>query len=515
MTSHNNTNLIRLFTAFASILLSLQAVYFDDLINRDGIMYLQMVEAYLQGGLAAAQAIYDWPTFSILIAWGHQLSGLPIEKVGFLLNSLLFVVLTDALVLISNKLVNSSRQLTIAAILILCFMPINEYRDFILRDPGYWAFASLALYQFILLIEAPNYKSATLWQVFMVIAILFRIEGAIILLALPLFFLFHKEMSNKFKRLSQAYYLLLLGLIGVIAFALTQPHLVDAFAKITSIIEYLKFETYQATLSQYSDVLKQQVLNKYSEDYATFILLSGLVMMLAYKLVKTFSVSYWVVYVVARRFKTPHINPKLQQLLVYFVILNVLILVVFLFRQYFISGRYTLLTMIGLLLVFMPVLCHGIEQMYLAKNKLLLAIVALALFYSVADTSTMSSNKNYIKQVARWAAHHIPDHSLVITDDEFLLYYFDSEKTASTLCVQTIFKATPFVKEYHIKMPYEDGPCAKKTAQDYRFYDYMIVVEKKRNPELISYLKALDLEQIYHNESKRKDGASVYKIIKH
>ena len=57
--SHHNLSNTRFFTALASLLLSLQAVYFDDIINRDGIMYLQMVEAYLTGGLTAVRSIYD------------------------------------------------------------------------------------------------------------------------------------------------------------------------------------------------------------------------------------------------------------------------------------------------------------------------------------------------------------------------------------------------------------------------------------------------------------------------
>tara|TARA_R110002111_G_scaffold232912_1_gene293982 strand:+ start:433 stop:1998 length:1566 start_codon:yes stop_codon:yes gene_type:complete len=510
-----NITRVRLLTAIASILLSFQAVYFDDIINRDGIMYLQMVEAYLTGGLSAAQAIYDWPAFSILIAWLHQLTSLSIETSGFILNSLFFILLTDALVLISSLLVTTQRQLSIAALLILCFTPINEYRDFILRDPGYWAFSSLALYQFMLFLHSPSFKSATLWQIFMGSAVLFRIEGSVILLALPLFLLFAKKPTEGLKQLIQASYLLIIALFGIIAFVLSQPDLMAAFSKLNSISTYLNLDTYVQKLLQYTGVIESQILNQFSEEYAQFILITGLLAMLAYKILKTFSVSYLIIYLAATKstFEQPTFTQR-QQLLLYFFTLNILILTSFLFKEYFISSRYTVLAVATLLLIVIPKVCQSIEYFWLTKNNLLLSIIGLSLFYSVADTSTLSSTKTYIKETAIWAAHNLPEDSLVMTDDEFMLYYFNAEKTPLTLCVKPLHQETDFTIEFASKMPYTSGPCAGVRSNDYQYYDYIIVVEKQRYTQLRKFLKTLDLKLIFHTETKHKDGASVYKVIK-
>ncbi len=510
-----NLTRVRLFTMLASLLLSLQAVYFDDIINRDGIMYLQMVEAYLDGGLSAARAIYDWPAFSILIAWIHQLTSLSIETTGSILNSLLFILLTDALVLMSSLLVSSQRQLGIAALLILCFYPINEYRDFILRDPGYWAFASLALYQFMLFLNAPSYKSATLWQTYMVIAVLFRIEGSVLLLGLPLFLLFARKPIDGLKQVAQASYLLIITFTAIVTFVLSQPDLMAAFSKLESISSYLNLDRYNEVLTRSAGIIESQILNKYSEDYAALILVAGLLTMLAYKLLKTFSVSYLIIYFAATtKNDQPH-NPQLQRLLIYFFTLNILILTSFLFKEYFISSRYAVLALAGLLLIVMSKVCQGIERFWLTKNKRLLAVIGLALFYNVADTSTLSSSKRYIKETAIWAAHNLPEDSLVMTDDEFMLYYFNAEKTSLTLCVKPLHQQTDFTTEYADKMPYTSGPCSDIHSNDYQYYDYLIVVEKRRYSELRRFLKTLDLELVFHTGTKRKDGASVYKVIKH
>jgi hypothetical protein len=514
--SNFNITQVRIFTALASLLLSLQAVYFDDILNRDGIMYLQMVEAYVAGGLIAARTIFDWPAFSILVAWIHQLTPFSIETSAFITNSLLFLLLTDALVLISSLIVSSQRQLLIASILILCFMPINEYRDFIIRDVGYWAFCSLALYQFMKYMHYSTFNRATLWQVFMIVAILFRIEGTVIFLALPLFLLFTHSFATAFKELAQTYYLLIISSFIIILFVLIQADIVSAFSKLASIPStYLNLSEYSEKLVTSSEIIETQILNKYSADYAPLMIISGLLVMLVYKILKLFSVSYIIIYLTTLNKKSTTPFSIYQKLLLYFFALNILILTIFLFKQYFVSGRYTVLALIGLLLLVIPRLCHNIESFWLNKNLRPLTLIGLALFYSVADTATLSSSKTYIKDTALWAAHNLPSGSRVITDDEFTFYYFDREETSASLCVKPIFRPNDFTSEHASLNPYPSGFCSEKRATDYRNYDYVLVVEKKRHPELKAFLKTLSIKRIYYKENEHlDDGASVYKVIK-
>ncbi|HHA19656.1 MAG TPA: hypothetical protein ENK70_08130, partial [Methylophaga sp.] len=89
--------------ALISLLLSILALYSDDIINSDGIMYIELSQAYLDGGLIASAKVYNWPFFSILVALIHQITQLSLETSTYVLNTILFVLLTDVLVLISNK----------------------------------------------------------------------------------------------------------------------------------------------------------------------------------------------------------------------------------------------------------------------------------------------------------------------------------------------------------------------------------------------------------------------------
>lgn len=479
---------IRIATAIFSLLLSLFALYTDDLINRDGVMYMEMAEAFLSGGLVATAKIYDWPFFSMLVAFTHQITGLALESSARILNSLLFVVLTDVLVLLSKKLLPNTRQVSIAAILILCFPALNEYRDFVIRDIGYWTFFSLALYRFILYIDNANIENATFWQLAALIAILFRIEGAVILLALPLFVLMtHQPITQRLLQLMQLNFLLIIGVVTASTIAIGQMGFTQAFGKLGSVTAYINTEALLATFNQKTAILETQILNRFSAEYSGLILISGLLIMLFYKLMKGLSFGYLVFYIVSFwKKQSPYKHPYFG-LLLYFAIINLAILIVYIAKQYFIVDRYTAMFMISFLLLILPRLCQLIEYLWLSNNKKIIYLVFFVLLITLIASITQTHSKSYIKETAIWASQNLPTESKVLTDDEFVRYYFHSYQGKATLT------------EDHI--------------EHYQKYDYLIVVEKRRNQKLLNQLKILPIEAIFTLDDKRGNKASVYKII--
>lgn len=506
---------IRFFTAFASLLLSLQAVYFDDIINRDGIMYIQMSEAYLSGGLAATKLIFDWPFFSILVAWFHQITSIDLELSALIVNSLFFILLTDTLVRISSLILDNRRQLFIAALLVLCFATINEYRDFIMRDFGYWAFCSLALYHFMLFSETGRQRHAALWQVYILIAVFFRIEGSIILLTLPFFNFFRHGLSSGLPHFIKSISLVILSGFAGTLLLLSQSDIPTAFGKLASISTYLNIDGYISKIAASSSFLAENILNKFSEDYAALILVSGLLSMMLFKLAKTFSLSYIIIYILSLQTKTISVSEKQyshQKLLLYFFIINLIILTVFLFHQYFLSSRYLGMALIGLLLLLMSQMCNGITHLWQQQKYLPLGVIFFALFYSVADTAIMSTTKTYIKATALWAAHNLPANSKVMTDDEFVMYYFERDNQTSSLCVRPLSYEHQLISMHSSQFVHK--PCLAPKTGDISYFDYLVLVEKKRYPQYLAYLKSLNLELLYRQNSKKDDSASVYKVIK-
>ena len=483
-TTPNNITRIRIFTAFTSLILSLIAVYFDDLINRDGVLYVDMARGFLQGGLEETAKLYNWPFFSIIIAYLHKLTTLTIETCAYLLCSLLFILLNDTLVRISHKILPNKQQLLIAVLFILCFQPINEYRDFIIRDIGYWAFSALTLYYFMLFIEAPTIKTATIWQLVAVLAVLFRVEGIVILLGLPLFLFAIQKPSDGLRNSLLLNYLFILSLLPIILIALNSfsPH--AAFNKIDSIREYTSLNNFLIILNNNATILKTQILNEYSERYAGLILVSGLLFMLLYKLLKAFSLGYIVLYLTSWWQQKPiKPNPN-YSLLYYFFTLNALILIVFVLHKYFITTRHTVLTLISFLLIMLPILCRFLEKAWSTRNRFILVFAGIILSFSLIDSIVQSNSKSYIKNTAIWAADNLPQGSSILTDDNLIQFYAKTQKTNTNIILDSL-------KNYHN-------------------YDYVIVIKKKKDLENYTLSNEKQLPLIYSQKNNKGDSIIIY-----
>jgi hypothetical protein len=509
---------IRICAAFASCLISLCIIFFDDIINQDGILYIQVAELFLTEGFQSSAALYHWPAYSIIIAYFHQLTSISLESSALIVNSFFFVLLTDALVLICRLIMSTHRQLAISALLITCFMPLNEYRDYIFRDIGYWAFTSLALYQFMLFLKSPNLRNASLWQIFMIAAIFFRIEGSVILLTLPLFLLLIKTKKNLmvFKEILLTSYLSIIGMLAISVVLLSHLDVVAAYSKLNGvpILTYIDLSFYTEKLTHATGIIESQILNKYSKDYATFIFLTGMLLMLILKLFEGFSFSYIIVYFMVAS-KSDQTSAKLyQQLFMYFFLVNILILIFFLYKEYFVSSRYLVMTLIGLFLFLVHRLVLGIEFLWLGKRILPLSIISLCLLYNLIDALTMSYRKSYIKDIAIWSAQNIPNKSLLMTDSIYVKYYFDTEKSSSILCQKNIETIVNLEQKHGRKLSGAIDPCAVNSSVSYLHFDYVILVEKKYSETIKKSMKKLKLQKMHHTSDTKGNRANIYRVIK-
>jgi len=503
LTSNHSLFKIRAFTALASLLLSIFAYYSNDIINNDGILYMNMAEAYLQGGLEETVKLFNWPFFSIVVAYIHKLTSLPLEISAYTLNALLFVVLIDTLILISNKIQLNSQQLVIAAILFICFQSFNEYRDFIIRDFGYWAFTALTLYRFILFLEKPTLVNASFWQLFAFVAVLFRVEGITILLGLPLYLFIYHSPKIALKQSLKLNYLFIFGIIATAALAIEMSGFTAAFSKITTISNYIDPEIFLASFKEKTSIIESQVLNQYSAKYSAFILSSGLIFMLFYKVIKAMSLGYLGLFLFSWWQKQKIEVMPYRSLILYFTALNLVILLAFLFHEYFMSRRYSMVTLISLLLLMLPRLTSIIAQAWTSRNKWLLSIIGLILLIGLVDGITQSRSKTYIKDTAIWASQNLPENSTVITDDKIIQYYYQSHQPKATL--SKVFVG-PYSSDNYQHL-------FNRIKKDYLAYDYLIIVEKRNNKKIKPILAEMELEAIYSQETKHHHKASVYKIL--
>ncbi|KAF3984581.1 MAG: hypothetical protein HFP81_01315 [Methylococcales symbiont of Hymedesmia sp. n. MRB-2018] len=467
------------------MLISSIVFYNADIINRDGILYINIASTYTQKGLTSLQYFhFGWPFFSIVIAHIHQITQLSFETSANVLNIVLFAIFTDTLLRISNKILPNYRQVAVAALFFLCFLTLNYYRSLVVRDPGYWAFCSLALYQFILYIEKPTIQKATLWQLSMIVAILFRVDGVVILLGLPLYLFAIRPPKQALKQSLQLFYLVIFALLVAMLSSIEQSSLPLIFSR------FYLYTNPDYVLTKFNfntELIETQILNQYSAKYSALILSSGLIVMLVYKLFKALTLGYIAIYIYSWWNKTALKSTPYRSLIAYFLILNIIILVGFIFTSYFISRRYTVLALISLLLLMLPRICDTVEKAWLSKHKPILVIVGIILSVSLANSLINSNSKLYIKDVAIWASNNLPVKSAVITNDKIVKYYFENHQPVAKISLKSKIDA-------------------------YQNYDYLIVVEKDRHKVLKQQLDAMNIKAVFKLKNKHGDNATVYAI---
>lgn len=485
---------IRLFTAFVSLLLSILAFWQDDLINSDGVLYMNMARAFIDGGISEMSQLYNWPFFSILVACVHLITGLPLETSGNLVNIIMFVIFTDALVLICSKNLPNLNQVFIASLFILGFSLFNDYRAYLFRDLGYWAFSALSIYLFIKFLEKPTWLNSIIWQCAMVFAILFRVEGIVILLLLPLFVFFNnRNLVSASNQLIKLWLPLTIISLVSIFIALSISGFTAAFTKLTDIFIYIDIKQVYTVFDEKSTVIADQLLNKYSERYSSLILSSGLIIMMLWKFVEAISIGYfiYITYILLSKHKPIYFKSKYSQLLLYYVVINFIILLAFVFTKYFLSTRYSVMLMAGVFLLLTPVFCQYFEYAVKHKRKGIIAFTFFIIIAGTIDSISKTVSKAYIKDVAIWAAGNLPENSnTAVFDREVNYYMFENDSKSNVI--------------YNPNISYQDA---------FNF-DFFIVVVKRRETELLEEFYNSGYEQIFKSKNNRGDAAYVYKRIK-
>lgn len=480
---------IRLATAIVSLLFSLWAYHSAVIINADGILYIYTIDAFKADGLAATQSVYNWPFFPIIAAWLSDLTGWGTEFSVKTLNSILFVLLTDALILLSHKAMPNIRLVSIAAILIVCFYTLNQYRDFIIRDIGYWAFACYALYQFVSYLEQQKLSQAILWQLLMITALLFRIEAAILLVMVPLYVLVTKSIQHKWRAMLQLYSVGILATVVVTVLVIfIVPDIASAFSKVQQLIAYLNPANIIAGMQNATKLLQQEILHPASDHHAARILIFGLVLTVLWELFVGISPAYLVLLTMAlvamKKFKTGlH-----QKFFIYIVLINIFLLSVFAVKTNLITTRYCILTLTFLLLIILPTLTTYISEKVYLRQKKVLGLIGFLLFASVADNMITTKAKPHLKTVPAWAAKNLPEEARIITTHFRIEYYFNKYRSEGS----------------KIELERKSWNLSK--------YDYLITYLKTNDEHKQTELEQMGLELI--KESGNEDNrVSIYAIL--
>ncbi len=412
---------------FFSLILSIWAAAKTSVINPDAICYLYSAEAMSRGLSVASHLCTQskWPFYSVLIFGVSHITTLSVIASAYLLNSLFSLISVIAFIAIVNTLTQHSRIVWLSALVILLAHEFNGLRVDIIRDHGFWAFYLLSIFFMLQYVNFPKWSHALCWSASIIVATLFRIEGAVFLLLLP-FVVFADARLTLIKRFTAFLQLNTLTLMGGVAlFLWVMLHPQQELGRLTEIqFQFIHgLNEFIQAFQQTANALKMHVLSPFSTVDATWIAVGLFAIWYLFSVITNVSVIYAVLimYVIFQS-RISTFTQENRLVLVSYILINILITLFFLVDNLFLSGRYLIAISLVLMLWVPFALEDLILQWHTRKWPLMLAGL-LIIIYGLSGVFSLGHSKKYIREGGDWLALHASANEKIYSNDYQLLYY--------------------------------------------------------------------------------------------
>lgn len=422
---------IRLWAVVASLLLSFLNVLLNPIPNADAFEYVRTAEIFLSEGLAAAYAYQPSATYAVAFGALHALTGLELFAAAQVINALLFAGLVYAFITLALEIRASKRIALLAALTVLIFPQLNEYRYYLIRDIGCIALLLTGMLFLIRYGKRQHWQDAALFVVSTAAAVLFRSEALVYLPIAPLALLWNRELTLRARVLAVAKLeaiCLALGILGVLALLLVDFDVLRLLQRAAAV--YLPFvQDAWTALSASSSPLSTAVFGDYAADfsgqYIVLFMTAGLAAILVFKLISGFGVPALLVLAYGLRQRSAEFsNPALRVVLTY-ALLAFTILLGFLMLTRFMSTRYTLLFCTLLMLMVPLIIDSALAQArtVTATRTLRGVLGFLALFCVIDAHISFGHSKDFLEQASTWLRDNTDENAVVITNSNYVAYH--------------------------------------------------------------------------------------------
>jgi 4-amino-4-deoxy-L-arabinose transferase-like glycosyltransferase len=470
--------------AFFSVIFTVWVVYTDEVINSDGIRYVEAARLFIEQGWSAGFNHFHWPFYTLLIAGLSKLLFIELETAAYVLNTMLLGLLAFMFVRCARELGGDKRVTLAAAILLLTHVTLNEFRDLIVRDFGYLAFSFTGVY---FLLKHKNYgthRHALGAGAAMVVATLFRVEGIVFLIFAPLVLLWQSTpLRERFRSCLLVWLpaIILAVIVAVIGGIMFDGSGVVA-DKMSDSVRFLNDALFSVTqgISDKAHILEETVLNLQSRNMGTE---SVIAIMLAIMLSDTLSATGFLTpALVIWGLSKERIRHSIRDWSIpaWLITLNIIILIGFVVGQFFLVSRYALYfsLLVSLLAAFPLAELLHINTSLTDPGRLKIArrvriILIIMLVYMLGDGLTsLAGDKAYIHEAAQWLDANAKQ-DRILSNEEHMYYYTDRLMPRETIL--DIFDATR-----QSKIP----------AVDLRKYDYLVLKVGRKQKGFEERLKA-------------------------
>ena len=427
---------IRFPAVVLSLLISAWFVYASGTINYDGILYLSVAKLIAAGDWSGACHVHQcWLLFPFLIATVGKLTGLGLEHAAYLLNTVFSGLLVFAFLTLVRELGANRTTLVIAAFVILSHPFLNDARAEVIRDHGYWALYLLMVLFFVRYWRDASWSYAFAWMAAAVAATLFRIEGIVFLLFLPLVLLadINRRLPERLLRLLQAHAFTGLLMLGMLAWWLLDPASSEGLSgRLFEPVQRLNevWEQLNTGLETRAQLMGDQVLGHWLDHYALSGLWAALLWIVFYKVVNTLSPLYSLLFLF--RPLHAHFIPSagIMPVIIWLAVLNLGILLVELLTRFILSGRFVMPLALTLMLI-VPFLLQAIYSRWQAgslrgwQRWLGVPVVIVALLFMTVDGfhSTGRGTHEYLRDAGNWLRQRVTSDTRLFSNNSRISYY--------------------------------------------------------------------------------------------
>ncbi len=393
-------------TFLASLALSLIA-RLGSTVNRDGMLYVNTAQAYLDGGFAAAKALFAWPLLPIIMAWVSKLTGLDPENAGYLVNALFMAGACTLMVACVRR--ERPEIAWITCLTVLALPGFNEYRNELLREFGCWFFVMLSFWLALRWHDRPTWLMAIGIQASLLGAALFRPEALTLYAALIAWQLF-ASADRRWRRLAM---IGLLPAVGgtVLVILYLSGHLGSGrLAREFSRLSLAPFDAKAQVLAS--------ALIDYARGNAQEILFFGSLALIPIKLFQKFGLFLVPLYFYHASRRT-HGCPPSGLLFLCAIVVHFFVLAVFVTDLQFLAGRY-----VGPILLFStPFIVAGLKHMFVRWPKLSKLSLIVAVVMALANVVSTGPGKAHFADAGAWLADSAPPVARVYIDSGRAAYH--------------------------------------------------------------------------------------------
>lgn len=331
-------------------------------INNDSVLYFEAARLFALGEWQQGFKLFPWPLYSGLIALVHTISGFSLHFSAQILNVLFFGIATHSFLKLIRLCGGDNLTLLCGALLLFSSQYIvGDALQMLLRDQGFWAFFLTGIVFFVRFYRSLSWTDAIAWQLAMIVAMLFRVEGITYLLALPFVLLLNKPLpwSARGFFLLKAHCINLSAGVTIAGYLLFKGLSVSHLGRLQEIFTTSLLEELTHRLIVRADIMADKVLGNYLDDFAVEgLILTFLFIMLA----KTISSAGWITVGLAAyagRLRQRLIDHDTWKILAAVMIIALADMFLIILKVFVLSGRYV----VPLTLMLTVLAAFGLRQL--------------------------------------------------------------------------------------------------------------------------------------------------------